>query len=449
MAQLSSTNILGSLNLAGDLTVINTNPSKSFTLTNNLFSTSSAAMVELSSSATGVAASNWNGVLRVVKSGANVNASVDSYGIMSYVNNTGTTATNRAFYGSLSSAVTNQTAFMAAVTGASTSNYGIYSTVSGGTTNYGVWSSGTQYSFYGNAGTLYNAGSVGIGVTPALATLHITPTVSDSYRGLYMNLSSGASTGGGIRLEATSNGGNQAVFEAIGARIADTNGAGLFGGQVALSKKGATASGVASGNYIGRAIFGGTHTNDTIGNLLYTASINAFADANWTSSTAMATGLTFRVNPAGTAGLAMTSTSDVGVEAMRITSTGTIGVGITAPGNYNLIVKGTTAQQAIASVTTDYVASTTGSLLQFGHVATTGNTAATVSNLTTGGAAWGNLVLQHGGGNVGIGTGTVTAPQDKLEVKGNVRINDSAGTVGFQMAFDSVSKTLNFNYVGA
>lgn len=289
-------------------------------------------------------------------------------------------ATNK-FHVSQTGTANGSTAIVGEATGSVTgTNYAFYANSSGASIN--------NYSFYGNSGKFYTSGAGGnggegifnstnsynsitvsgvdgagindisflkldggangkrwiLGVTGTNANvagdlrlladtygsyyerIKFSNVVSDTYRTMYMPLGSDIATGGGIRLEATANGGNQAVFEAIGSRASDTNSAGLFGGQVALAKKGSTAAGVSAGNYVGRVIFGGTHTSNAIGNLLYTASINAYAAAAWSGSTAMATGLLFRVNPAGTAGLAMTSTSDVGVEAMRITSDSNLNV---------------------------------------------------------------------------------------------------------------------------
>ena len=41
-----------------------------------------------------------------------------------------------------------------------------------------------------------------------------------------------------------------------------------------------------------------------------------------------------------------------------------------------------------------------------------------------------------------------TAPAETVHVNGNVRVDDSAGNVGFVMAYDNVSKSLQFNFAG-
>jgi hypothetical protein len=69
----------------------------------------------------------------------------------------------------------------------------------------------------------------------------------------------------------------------------------------------------------------------------------------------------------------------------------------------------------LALYTNDFINSTQGSYLAFDFGANTGNTYAQLQALSNGGAVWNNLVLQLGGGNVGIGTG---APRRALEVAG-------------------------------
>ena len=74
--------------------------------------------------------------------------------------------------------------------------------------------------------------------------------------------------------------------------------------------------------------------------------------------------------------------------------------------------------------TSDYVFASAGSLLRLGHVATTGNTTATIQNLTLGGTGTGNISFPDG--NVGIGT---ASPDSQLTLNGssNSRLNMRAG----------------------
>ncbi|WP_439926228.1 tail fiber domain-containing protein [Nitrobacter sp. JJSN] len=86
-------------------------------------------------------------------------------------------------------------------------------------------------------------------------------------------------------------------------------------------------------------------------------------------------------------------------------SNGYVGIGTTSPGA-PLEIKGQTASpvQGVLVTTNSYTAGSAGSYLRLGHGASSGNTYGEIDSLISGGSAYGNLVLQSGGGNVGIGT---------------------------------------------
>jgi hypothetical protein len=69
--------------------------------------------------------------------------------------------------------------------------------------------------------------------------------------------------------------------------------------------------------------------------------------------------------------------------------------------------------------TSDYVSLTTGSTLRMGFVTGSGNTNATIQAYTAGELNTGSLILNSGGGNVGIGTASPTA---RLHIVGNAII---------------------------
>ncbi|QKJ31792.1 hypothetical protein HQ865_19145 [Mucilaginibacter mali] len=99
---------------------------------------------------------------------------------------------------------------------------------------------------------------------------------------------------------------------------------------------------------------------------------------------------------------------------MRISGAGNVGIGTTSP-TYKLQVSGATT--GISNTTTDWVVGSTGSMLNLSTGSSTGNTYGAVSSLSNGGGAWNNLILQSGGGSVGIGT---TSPDEKLTVYGKI-----------------------------
>jgi hypothetical protein len=65
-----------------------------------------------------------------------------------------------------------------------------------------------------------------------------------------------------------------------------------------------------------------------------------------------------------------------------------------------------------------------GSLIRIGHGGSSGNTYGVIDNLTTGGTVYGNLALQQGGGNVGIGT---TTPSNNLTIGQSSDSQNSGG----------------------
>lgn len=97
-----------------------------------------------------------------------------------------------------------------------------------------------------------------------------------------------------------------------------------------------------------------------------------------------------------------------------INLTGNLSVGTTYIGK-KLDVKSSGAVGLLGLYTSDYVNNSTGSSLAINSGATTGNTNFNIQAFTSGGGDAGDIIINSGGGNVGIG-GT---PSNKLHVAGN------------------------------
>jgi hypothetical protein len=148
-----------------------------------------------------------------------------------------------------------------------------------------------------------------------------------------------------------------------------------------------------------------------------------------------------------------------GAEAMRINSSGNVGIGTGSPGNEaaaaRLALVGTAAQDANSLATSNTKAvlslrgdSNSGYSTSFGTLTTTDDQYIQGVNFS-GGAVSCNLVLQPFGGNLGIGTGN-TAPQQRLSIKAATNvpqlylIQDNVANDGYKFFADSSSGYLSF-----
>lgn len=118
--------------------------------------------------------------------------------------------------------------------------------------------------------------------------------------------------------------------------------------------------------------------------------------------------LVFETNNAGSFG-----------ERMRIDAGGYVGIGGIDPARPLSIKAPSGVSLTHITTTNDYISTTTGSVFVQEFGAASGNTYTLLGALNTGGSAWGDLVMQSGGGHVGIGT---TTPKSALDVEGGVSI---------------------------
>ena len=103
--------------------------------------------------------------------------------------------------------------------------------------------------------------------------------------------------------------------------------------------------------------------------------------------------------------------TDGASEVVRITPVGNVGIGTDAP--VDKLHISTSSNEKFLVTNPDFVQTTTGTSFDIGFGSATGNTYTDVRALANGRSTWGDLVLQRGGGNVGIGT---ESPEAKLTI---------------------------------
>jgi hypothetical protein len=106
---------------------------------------------------------------------------------------------------------------------------------------------------------------------------------------------------------------------------------------------------------------------------------------------------------------------------MRVTSAGNVGIGTTGPlGKLQIVTSsditpGTVTTWDSRHFVVGQSASTGGVAISYNNTSGYG-----IINALSPGVAWRNLILQSGGGNVGIGT---TSPTAKLDIAGSIKVN--------------------------
>lgn len=111
--------------------------------------------------------------------------------------------------------------------------------------------------------------------------------------------------------------------------------------------------------------------------------------------------------------------------ALSVDASGNVGIGIAAPETKLHIKAASGASGGFYLTTNDYVSGVSGSGLSIGFGAASGNTYTYLAALSSGFGAWNNLILQSGGGNVGIGKASLEAwasGYTALQIGGNSSI---------------------------
>ena len=115
--------------------------------------------------------------------------------------------------------------------------------------------------------------------------------------------------------------------------------------------------------------------------------------------------------PYWTSGNAITYDSTSGGQFYWDSTNHRLGIGTTSP-LWKLSVVG--SQPTLSIYNSDFVSGSVGTALALFPGAASGNTYGAIQNYITGAMAYGNLVLNPSGGNVGIGTSTIDQTYDKL-----------------------------------
>ena len=304
----------------------------------------------------------------------------------------------------------------------------------------GTYNSGSErLDFYAGGSSSANrvlsitdTGNVGIGTTTPVTNLHVA----------------GVNSGGLLVEETNTAGGSSGDIESRGTR-SDNNSSLRFGGAFYATRYRNDAANIVSPtsdtfSQLGNIAFGGNHTNGSVSNIAFAASIGGLIEGTFNSAADMPTALVFRTGIAGVAKNAVNV--QVGTERLRITSAGNVGIGTTTP-NDRFVVADTAIGSSVA--TSGGTDPTQLSVIYATNIGAAG-AGLHMGALNSTGAFWLQsrkaddyasnyaLLLNPNGGNVGIGTTTPNSSY-KLQVLGSAAIGP---VYGGGAAYDTGDKTL-------
>jgi hypothetical protein len=114
--------------------------------------------------------------------------------------------------------------------------------------------------------------------------------------------------------------------------------------------------------------------------------------------------------------------------SVDIAASGNVGIGTASPGVRLQVINTSGATEVARFFTSDFSSGVAGSGINIQTGAASGNSYTEIGALHSGGGVFDNLILQRGGGNVGIGT---TAPTSRLQVVGLPAFaNNAAASAG-------------------
>lgn len=245
---------------------------------------------------------------------------------------------------------------------------------------------------------------------------------------------------------------NASPFVKVRGKRGDANVSQSFTGKLLLDGH-RTDAAVASGKTLGAVAFGGNHTDGSDANILYSASISGVAEGTFSNSTTMPTALAFYTGSTGRTDA--TPNVTFGFEAIRIDSSGNVGIGTSSPSelldvNGDALINGVAVGRGGGNNNSN---TALGRLALDSNVSGTSNTAvgnsALQSNTGTANTAVGNgaMLNNTASNNVALGaaamnantTGTQNTALGRQALFSNTTSNNNTA-VGFQSLYSNTAE---------